>query len=65
MSPSKALYLAAKFEVAFDGRVVEDGEAIDDRRWFADFLDNVVGIELEVLLVAHGEDDRVHVLERD
>ena len=65
MSPSKPFHLAPKFEIALDGRVVEDGEAIDDRGGLADFLDDVVGIELEVLLVAHGQDDRVDVLERD
>src|SRR5262249_31356429 len=53
---SEALHLAAELEKAPNLRVVEDTEAVDDRDRTARHLHDVVGHELQIGLVGHGED---------
>ena len=63
MTAAEALHLAAELEVAADGIVIEDAEAVDNRDGAAAHLDYSVGGEFHVGLVAHREDDRVGVFQ--
>jgi hypothetical protein len=63
VAPAEALDLAAEFEIAADDRIVEDAEAIDDGHGAAGHFDHLVGIELQVGLVADGQDHRIGPLE--
>ena len=59
VAAAQAFHLAAQLEVAADGGVVQDAEAVDDGHGAAGLGDDDVGIEVEVGLVAYRQDDGV------
>ena len=63
MAAAEALHLAAEFEIAADLRVVQDAEAVDDGDGAAGHFDDLVGIELQIGLVADGQDHRIGPLQ--
>lgn len=63
MSAAEALDFAAQLEVAADGGVVQDAETVDDGHGAAGHFDDLVGVELQVGLVAHGENHGIGALE--
>ena len=63
VAAAQAFDFAAQFEVAADGGVVEDAEAVDDGHGAAGLGDDGVGVEVEVGLVAHRQDDGVGAAE--
>ena len=63
MPSPESLHLAAELEVALDLFIVEYPEAIDDSDGAADHLDDFIGVEGHVGLVADGQDDGIDALE--
>ena len=64
MTAAHAFHLAAELEVAADLGVVQNAEAVHQRKGSSHALEYNVGIELELRLVTNGEDDDVHPLHR-
>ena len=63
VAAAEGLHLAAQLEVAADLVIAEDAEAVDDGQRPAGPFHDVVGLELEVGRVAHGEHDGIDALE--
>src|SRR5664280_3431833 len=61
--PAETFHFAAEFEVPLDLFVVEDAEAVDDSHGAAGHLDDFIGVEGHVGLVADGEDDGIDALD--
>ena len=63
MAAAEGLHLAAQLEVAADGVVAEDAEAVDYRQRPARPSDNLVRLQVQILLVGHRQEDRLGPLE--
>jgi hypothetical protein len=63
MPPAQALHFAAEFKVTADLGVREDAEAVDNGRGPTGHFDHLVGVELQVGLMADGQDHRIGALE--
>jgi len=56
MLPSKGLHVAAQFKTSSDLFIVQDAKGVDHGDGSAGPFNDVVGIEVEVLFVGHGQD---------
>ena len=64
MAAAHPFDFAAEFEIAPDFIIIENAKTINDREWFSDGSINLVGIEPELRLMPHCQDNCVHAFHR-
>ena len=60
MSAAHAFDFTSQFEVAADLVVVEHAEAVHDGKGMAYAFEDFGGVELEILVMAHGQDQGIN-----
>ncbi len=56
MPATQAFYLASQFKIFFDILIIQNAEAVDDGSGSVDPFYDVIRIQIEVILVTHGQD---------
>ena len=64
MTAPQALDFAAKLKVTADVIIIQNSKTVNDSKRLADHFNNLIGIEVQIFVVAHGKNQGICTADR-